>query len=367
MASPMPLLAPVTSARVPFNPRSMASPWPLCATRANTALVGGVRGVLRRPAHEGALRDVADSIRGCRGDDREVPRRPGFVGETGGASMGFVTAHDGADIYFKDWGVGQPIVLSHGWPLNCRQLGGRRCCSWPSHGYRCVAHDRRGHGRSSQTWHGNEMNTYADDLAAAHRAARPARMWCWSGSPPGGGEVARYVGRHGIASRGQGRAGLGRHPRSCCGPHDNPGGVPVRGVRRASVPPRSPTGPSCTGSSPTARSSVTTALAPRCPRVSATRSGLQGMQSGHRNALECITAFSETDFRADLQPFDVPTLVIHGDDDQIVPFSVGGQASAALVNELDARRLRGRPARAHRHAPERLGDDLLAFVTSSGR
>ena len=258
----------------------------------------------------------------------------------------------------KDWGIGQPVVLSHGWPLSSDSWEAQMLFL-ASNGYRCVAHDRRGHGRSSQTWHGNEMNSYADDLATIIEVL-DLRDVVLVGFSTGGGEVARYIGRHGSARVAK-VALVSAVPPFMLQTPDNPGGVPVAvfdEIRAGSLADRSQTyrdladGPFFGHNRPGANVSqgVRDAF------------WLQGMQSGHRNALECIKAFSETDFRQDLQAFDVPTLVVHGDDDQVVPFSVGGQASAAIVQDATLVVYEGAPHGITDTHKERLREDLLEFV-----
>lgn len=274
--------------------------------------------------------------------------------------MGYVTTKDGAEIFYKDWGVGRPIVFSHGWPLNAD--------SWEAqmlflaeHGFRCIAHDRRGHGRSTQTWGGNEMDTYADDLAAVldHLDLQDATL---VGFSTGGGEVARYLGRHG-RDRVVQLALVSAVPPLMVRRADNPGGVPIEvfdGIRAASLADRSQTyrdladGPFFGHDRPGAHVSEGVRQA----------FWRQGLQSGARNAYECIRAFSETDFREDLGGIDVPTLVIHGDDDQVVPFAVGGQASAALIDGARLVVYEGAPHGITDTHKERLGTDLLDFVSS---
>ncbi len=272
--------------------------------------------------------------------------------------MGFVTASDGAQIFYKDWGDGPPVLFSHGWPLNADSWEAQML-HLASSGFRCVAHDRRGHGRSSQTWHGNEMNTYADDLAAVIDAL-DLRDAILVGFSTGGGEVARYVGRHGTGRVAK-VALVSAVPPFMLQTDDNPGGVPVGvfdEIRATCVADRSQAyrdlaaGPFFGANRPGAQVSQGTQDA----------FWSQGMQAGHRNALECIRAFSETDFRGDLAAIDVPTLVIHGDHDQVVPFSVGGQASAALVAGATLTVYEGAPHGITDTHKARLGDDLLTFA-----
>lgn len=272
----------------------------------------------------------------------------------------YVTTPDGVQLYYKDWGPkdGPVVTFSHGWPLNSD--------SWESQmlflaerGYRVVAHDRRGHGRSSQPWDGNDMDHYADDLAAVIEAL-DLRQATLVGFSTGGGEVARYIGRH-----GSGRVGkavlVSAVPPLMLRTDDNPGGLPPEvfdGLREGSLTNRSrlyldiASGPFFGFNRPGA-----------VPDESLIQSfWMQGMQAGHKNTYDSIAAFSATDFRADLAKFDSPTLVIHGDDDQIVPIDLSGRASSALV--------RGATLIVYSDAPhgladthkDRLNQDLLGFL-----
>ncbi|WP_443083911.1 alpha/beta fold hydrolase [Verrucosispora sp. WMMA2121] len=276
--------------------------------------------------------------------------------------MPFVAMFDGTQIFYKDWGSGRPVVLSHGWPLNSDSWEAQQLFL-AGHGYRVIAHDRRGHGRSTQTWHGNEMDTYADDLAALieHLDLRDATL---VGFSTGGGEVARYIGRHGTARVAQAVL-VSAVPPYMVRTGDNPDGVPVGvfdSIRAGSL---------------ADRSQLYKDLADG-PFFGNNRQGanvsagirdafwLQSMASGHRNAYECIAAFSATDFREDLTRFDIPTLVIHGDDDQVVPFDVGGKASAALVKDAELIVYAGAPHGITDTHKEQLGQDLLAFLKEYG-
>ena len=274
--------------------------------------------------------------------------------------MGYVTVSDGAQIFFKDWGEGRAVVLSHGWPLNAD--------SWEAqmlflaqNGFRCVAHDRRGHGRSTQTWHGNDMDTYADDLATV---LETLDLWDITlvGFSTGGGEVARYIGRHGTGRVAQAVL-VAAVPPLMVRCDDNPDGVPVEAfdsIRAGSIADRSQLyrefadGPFFGNNRPGANVSAGIREA----------FWLQGMQAGHHNAFECIKAFSETDFRDDLAAVDIPTLVIHGDDDQVVPFAVGGQASAAAIAGSTLTVYEGAPHGITDTHKDRLGRDLLEFARS---
>jgi len=272
--------------------------------------------------------------------------------------MGFVTTSDGTQIYYKDWGSGPPVVFSHGWPLNADSWEAQML-HLASNGFRCVAHDRRGHGRSSQPWDGNEMDTYADDLATLIETLDLHDV-VLIGFSTGGGEVARYVGRHGT-ERVAGVVLVSAVPPLMLKTADNPGGLPVEvfdGIRAGSIANRAQLyreladGPFFGNNRPGAD----------VPQGTRDNFWLQGMQSGHRNAYECIAAFSATDFRDDLAAFDVPTLVIHGDDDQVVPFEVGGKASAALIEGATLEVYPGAPHGITDTHREQLNADLLAFV-----
>jgi len=276
--------------------------------------------------------------------------------------MGYFSAADGAQIFYKDWGRGRPVVFSHGWPLQSDSWEAQMLFL-ASNGYRCVAHDRRGHGRSAQTWHGNEMDTYADDLAALLDTLDLHDVTL-IGFSTGGGEVARYVGRHGTGRVAQ-LALVSSVPPFMLQTSDNPGGVPVDvfdGLRAGSLADRAQLyrdladGPFFGNNRPGANVS-------QGVRDAFWR---QGMQSGHRNAYECIAAFSATDFRKDLDTFDRPTLVIHGDDDQVVPYAVGGKASAERIAGATLKTYPGAPHGITDTHKDRLNADLLEFVNALG-
>ena len=241
-----------------------------------------------------------------------------------------VTVKDGTQIYFKDWGEGQPIVFSHGWPLTA-DAWDDQMLFLASRGYRCIAHDRRGHGRSSQPWTGNEMDTYADDLATLVEAL-DLKDAVHVGHSTGGGEVARYLGRHG--TRRVAKAVLiGAVPPQMLKTDANPGGLSIEvfdGIRAGVLADRSQffkdlTIPFYGGNRP----GVTVSQG---VRDSFWR---QGMQAGFKSAFDCIKAFSETDFTDDLKRIDVPTLIMHGDDDQIVP--IGASASDGTRSQRSSR------------------------------
>ncbi len=274
--------------------------------------------------------------------------------------MPTITTKDGTHIYYKEWGPrdGAVVTFSHGWPLNSD--------SWESqmlflagHGFRCVAHDRRGHGRSTQTWHGNEMDTYADDLAALMDTLdlKGATM---IGFSTGGGEVARYIGRHGTM-RVKKAVFVSAVPPLMVKTKENPGGVPLEvfdGIRKASIDDRSQLykdlagGPFFGANRPGAK--VSQGMQDAFWR--------QGMQAGHKNAYDCIKAFSETDFTEDLKKVDVPTLVIHGDDDQVVPIDGAARKTAKLVKGARLIEYKGGPHGITDTHKDRLNTDLLAFL-----
>ncbi len=272
--------------------------------------------------------------------------------------MPYITTDDGAEIFYRDWGDdGSPVVLSHGWPLNS-DAWEAAALFLASHGHRAIAHDRRGHGRSSQTWHGNEMDTYADDLAALVDTLDLHDVTL-VGHSTGGGEIVRYVGRHGT-SRVARLVLVSAVPPLMLRTDDNPDGLPVEvfdALRAGEA---------------ADRSQLYRDLADgpffghdrRHDIDAGFRDAfwLQGMACGHRAAYECIAAFSATDFREDLAAVDVPTLVVHGDDDQIVPIDVGGRRSAALVDGATLLVYEGSGHALPDTDRDRLHADLLAFV-----
>ena len=274
--------------------------------------------------------------------------------------MSTITTKDGTTLYYKEWGSGPAVVFCHGWPLTAD--------SWESQmiflagkGYRCIAHDRRGHGRSDQTATGNDMDTYADDLAELldKLDVKDAAIFGFS---TGGGEVARYIGRHG--TKRLSKAGLiSAVPPLMVKREDNPDGVPMEvfdGIRAAQMADRSqfykdlPSGPFFGFNRPGAKVS----------QGMIDSWWMQGMMGGHLNTYECIKAFSETDFREDLKKFDIPTLILHGDDDQVVPIAVGGLASAKLVKDAKLVIYPGAPHGLTDTHKDKLNADLLEFLRS---
>ena len=272
--------------------------------------------------------------------------------------MPTVTTADGTEIYYKDWGEGQPVVLSHGWPLNADSWEAQQLYL-AENGFRAIAHDRRGHGRSAQVWDGNDMDHYADDLAALIEAL-DLRDVILIGFSTGGGEVTRYIGRHGTARVAK-LVLVSAVPPFMLRTDDNPGGVPIEvfdEIRAGSLADRSQTYHDL-ADGPFFGNNREGANVSRGIRDAFWH---QGLQSGHKNAYDSIAAFSATDMREDLRRVDVPTLVIHGDDDQVVPFAVGGQASAALVEGARLKVYPGAPHGITDTHKDQLSADLLAFA-----
>ncbi|WP_425258807.1 alpha/beta fold hydrolase [Rubrivivax sp. RP6-9] len=277
-----------------------------------------------------------------------------------GRPMSTFTTRDGTQIYYKDWGSGQVVSFSHGWPLSS-DAWEAQMFHLASNGYRVIAHDRRGHGRSSQPWHGNDMDTYADDLHELFTAL-DLKGVTMVGHSTGGGEVARYIGRHG--TRRVARAVLmGAVPPIMVKSPNNPVGLPQEvfdGFRQAYLADRAQfflevaSGPFFNFNRPGAK--VSQGLIQSWWR--------QGMMSGHKNAYDCIKAFSETDFTDDLKRFDVPTLIVHGDDDQIVPIQGSALLSARLVKGATLKVYKGGSHSLGDTAKDALNADLLAFVRS---
>ena len=274
--------------------------------------------------------------------------------------MSTMTTTDGTEIYYKDWGTGQPVVFSHGWPLSADSWEAQMLFL-AARGYRCIAHDRRGHGRSSQPWNGNDMDTFADDLSQLFETLdlKGAALFGFS---MGGGEVARYVGRHG--TRRLSRVGLiAAVPPLMLKTAANPDGLPMAvfdGIRQAAIADRSQlykdlaAGPFFGANRPGAKVS----------QGMMDSFWLQGMRAGHKNTFDCIKAFSETDFTDDLGKFDVPTLIVHGDDDQVVPIGASARSAAKLVKNATLKVYAGAPHGLADTHKEQLNADLLAFLTA---
>ena len=273
-----------------------------------------------------------------------------------GNAMSMITTKDGTRIYYKDWGSGQPVVFSHGWPLSADAWEDQMVFLAAS-GYRCIAHDRRGHGRSTQPWNGNDMDTYADDLAALVETLDLTGA-IHVGHSTGGGEVARYIGRHGT-KRVAKAVLIGAVPPLMLKTAANPGGLSIEvfdDIRAKVLADRSQFFKDVT-----------------IPFYGANRPGakvsqglrdsfwLQGMQAGFKGVIDCIKAFSETDFTEDLKRFVLPTLVLHGDDDQIVPIGASAMLSAKLIKKAELKVYKGGSHGICSTQKDEVNADLLAF------
>ena len=274
--------------------------------------------------------------------------------------MPTITTKDGTQIYYKDWGTGQPVVFSHGWPLTADDWNAQMLF-FGERGYRVIAHDRRGHGRSTQTWDGNEMDTYADDLAALTEKLN-LKNAIHVGHSTGGGEVARYIGRHGTKRVGMAVL-ISAVPPLMLKTEKNPGGLPISvfdGLRVQLVANRAEFYKDIT-----------------LPFYGYNRPGakisegirehwwLQGMLGGVKAHYDCIKAFSETDFTEDLKKFDVPNLILHGDDDQIVPIGAAALLSAKIVKNATLKVYPGFPHGMPTTNSHQINSDLLAFFVHS--
>ncbi len=321
-------------------------------TSRREVLIGGLGGVAAAALSTsafGAESHLTDKSRASHIDSREKGQRV----------MGIITTKDGTELYYKDWGKGPVVTFSHGWPLSSDAWDGQMFFL-AEHGFRVVAHDRRGHGRSSQSSNGNDMNGYADDLAAVIEKLdlKDATL---VGHSTGGGEVARYIGRHGT-KRVAKAVLIAAVPPIMLKSEANPEGLPMEvfdglraGVRND-------------------RSKFYKELA--IPFYGANREGakvsqglldqfwLWSMQSGLKNAYESIKAFSETDFTEDLKKFDVPTLVLHGEDDQIVPVKDSARKSAKLIKGAKEIYIPGAPHGLTATLQDRVNAELLAFLKS---
>jgi non-heme chloroperoxidase len=276
--------------------------------------------------------------------------------------MATITTKDGTEIYYKDWGAGQPVVFSHGWPLSSDAFEDQMFFL-AERGYRCIAHDRRGHGRSSQPWNGNEMDTYADDLAALVEKL-DLKNAIHVGHSTGGGEVARYIGRHGT-KRVAKAVLISAVPPLMVKTSANPTGLPIAvfdDLRAKTM---------------ADRSQFFRELSD--PFYGFNRAGakvsqglkdsfwLQGMLCGFPAAYDCIKAFSETDFTEDLKKFDVPTLILHGDDDQIVPIVAAALLSSKMIKGATLKVYPGFPHGMCSTQKDQINADLLAFFKSAGQ
>ncbi len=276
--------------------------------------------------------------------------------------MSMITTHDGTRIYYKDWGTGQPVVFSHGWPLSA-DAWDAQMLFLGQHGYRVIAHDRRSHGRSDQTWNGNDMDTYADDLAALTEAL-DLRDAIHIGHSTGGGEVVRYIGRHGTARVAKAVL-VSAIPPLMLQTETNPDGTPIEAFDAIRTGTRDN------------RAQYFRDLS--LPFYGYNRPGvqvsegvresfwLQGMMAGIKGAYDCITAFSETDLTEDLKRMDVPTLIIHGDDDQIVPIGASALRSVKIAPQATLKIYPGAPHGLPTTLQDRLNADLLAFLSSNER
>jgi non-heme chloroperoxidase len=277
--------------------------------------------------------------------------------------MPTITVQDGTEIFYKDWGTGQPIVFHHGWPLSADDWD-NQMMFFLDKGYRVIAHDRRGHGRSTQTDSGNEMDTYAADVAALakHLDLKGA---VHIGHSTGGGEVVRYVARYGGGGRVAKAAIIGAVPPVMVKSDKNPGGTPIEvfdGYRAALAANRAqlyrdiPAGPFYGFNRPGAKPSEGVIA----------NWWRQGMIGGIKAHYDCIKAFSETDFTEDLRKIDVPVLVMHGDDDQIVPYADSAPLSAKLLKKGTLKTYPGLPHGMCTTHPEAINPDLLAFIKTGG-
>ena len=273
--------------------------------------------------------------------------------------MSTITTKDGTQLYYNDWGTGQPVVFSHGWPLSSEAFEDQMFFL-ASHGFRCIAHDRRGHGRSSQPWNGNDLDTYADDLAALVEALNLTNA-VHVGHSTGGGEVVRYIGRHGTGRVAKAVL-IGAIPPLMLKTAANPGGLPIEvfdQLRASVVADRSQFWKDL--SMPFYGYNRPGAKVSEGVREAFWR---QGMVAGFPASYFCIKAFSETDLTEDLAKVDVPTLVLHGDDDQIVPIGASAMLSSKLVKNATLKIYPGAPHGMCTTHKDQINAELLAFLRS---
>ena len=303
---------------------------------------------------------VSGALAGARADAEEQAAPASADRSPVKQSVNTILTRDGVEIYYKDWGPkdGPVVILSHGWPLSSDSWEAQ-ALHLANNGFRVITHDRRGHGRSSQPWHGNDMDHYADDLADLIEVLDLNAVSLF-GFSTGGGEISRYIGRHGTSRVA--RAGLiAAVPPLMLKTAANPGGLPFEvfdGIRAASIADRSQlykdiaSGPFFGFNRPGAKPS----------QGMIDSFWLQGMMAGHKNTYDSIKAFSETDFTEDLKKFDIPTLIVHGDDDQIVPIDAAARASKALVPHATLKVYAGGPHGITDTHKQQLNDDMLAFL-----
>jgi non-heme chloroperoxidase len=266
--------------------------------------------------------------------------------------MPTITTKDGTTIYYKDWGSGQPVIFSHGWPLTA-DAWEDQMVFLGANGFRCIAHDRRGHGRSSQPWTGNEMDTYADDLAALIETL-DCNDAVLIGHSTGGGEVARYIGRHG-SKRVAKAVLIGAVTPLMLKTADNPGGLPIEVFDEIRAKVRA-------DRSQFFQDLTVPFYGDKASKGLRDSFWFQGMLAGFKGALDCIKAFSETDLTEDLKKFNIPTLIMHGDNDQIVPMNATAMPSSKLIKSSSLKIYSGAPHGLCSTHKNEVNADLLAFI-----